>query len=211
MRKGLLFLLMSAGAVFSQDARVGLGVGWDKSLFIVEDGSGSAAAAAYELVPVGFTMFSVPILIGGTAKVEPEIGFYRNAVSREGEGGLPDSEFSSSFWQMALGISGGKRVDNLLYQFGVRGGFTRQAAKSEQGETEFKSSRMNFHVGPTAGAEYFFHPGMSVGAQIGLSYVFIGQPDTEESDPDFPGVEDDAEVSEYLLGNSARISLRWYY
>jgi hypothetical protein len=61
----------------------------------------------------------------------------------------------------------------------------------------------------SAGAEYFFHSGLSVGAQVGFGYIHVGQPDTE-IDGD-SGSDDEEDISQYMFGNNARISLRWYY
>ncbi len=207
MRIGFLALLVAVGSVFSQETHVGFGVGLEKNLIQVSGSGDIEEMASIDVLPVSFTTFSVPILIQGAVKVEPEIGYVRFGASVEDELS-GDYESSASIWQLAVGISGGKRVDNLLYQFGVRVGMIRQSSSTEQDSDEYTSSQMSFHVGPILGAEYFFHSRMSVGAQVGFSYIHIGQPNVE-----FNGdsADDDEDISQSMFGNNGKISLRWYY
>jgi len=208
MRKVFMVLSLASVSVFSQETRVGLGVSLDKTLVQLGGGGSVGSMASIDVLPVSFATFSIPILINGAAKVEPEIGYVRFGTSVD-DPMAGDYESAASYWQLALGISGGKRVDNLLYLFGLRGGLIRQSSSYEQGSVESESSQMSFHVGPILGAEYFFHPRASLGAQVGLSYIHVGEAETETDDPD--GIGEDEDVSQYMLGNSAKLSLRWYY
>jgi hypothetical protein len=209
MRYGFLALLLAGGSVFAQDTRIGFGVSLEKTLIELYPQSNTGSAQLFDILPVGFTTFSIPILIGGKTRIEPEIGYVRFGSSAEGQG--LDYENSSTMLQLALGISGGKRVDNLLYSFGVKAGIVRQSSTSKYEDlgqaTESETSQLNFHIGPILGAEYFFISGLSLGAQVGFSYVHVGELDVESDD--LP--EEEPEISRHIIGNNAKITLRWYY
>ncbi len=121
-----------------------------------------------------------------------------------------DIENSNSILQLSVGMSGRKRMDNLAYTFGFKAGIIRNASSRKSGNQSEDISQMDFHLGPILGAEYFFIPKLSLGAQIGFSYIIIGDENVETS-PSTPPASSGSSVDRSILGNNAKIVLRWYY
>jgi hypothetical protein len=209
MRNAVLLPILLVFTASAQDAMFGFGVGLEKTIIQVRGGDNTTGMTSVDVLPVDFTTFSIPVLIrGGQARVEPEIGFVRSASSIESSTSTSDFESSYSVLQLGLGLSGGKRVENLLYTFGIKAGMVRLASYSKSTATKYERSQTNFHFGPVFGVEYFLVPKLSIGAQIGVSYINIGDMVVKEDDP--LAVDDDS-VDQYLIGNSGKIDLRWYY
>lgn len=212
MRKRISMLLLAASAASAQNAaQIGLGVGLEKTLLQFSSASTAEFATSVGILPVSFTTFSMPILINGKVEFEPEFGYagFSTSVNESGS----SIESSTSILQLGLALSGGKRMENLLYQFGMKAGMARQSTSyetSSPGSTTRKRemSQTNFAIGPIIGVEYFFVPKLSLGARIGINYIFVGEPD--ESDSSDPGTSGE-DIDRSIIGNDGRIDLRWYY
>lgn len=99
---------------------------------------------------------------------------------------------------------------NIQVGFGVglEPGIIRQAADSKSSGEKAESDQTDFHIGPVIGAEYFFIPKMSLGAQVGFSYIVIGDRNVaSDTDPNIG----DPDTDQSMLANNGKITLRWYY
>jgi hypothetical protein len=91
---------------------------------------------------------------------------------------------------------------------GIRTGLVRQASTSKSSGQKTETDQTNYHIGPVIGAEYFFIPKMSLGAQVGISYIHIGD---RNVDSDSQVGADSADTDQSMLANNGKITLRWYY
>jgi hypothetical protein len=206
MRNAILLPLLLVLTASAQNAMMGVGVGLEKTIVQVSGGGSAMDMSSVDILPVDFTTFSIPVLISGHASVEPEFGFVRSSTSHENS--IGESESSFSILQLGLGMSGVKKVENLLYTFGIKAGISRVSSYSKSSGSEYKMRQLNFHFGPVLGVEYFFVPKLSMGAQVGVSYIKIGD---REIDYDDIINEEDESSDQFMIGNNGRISLRWYY
>jgi len=193
------------GQEANSNTRIGLGVGWNSSdqMIIAEDGGFSGVTL------IGIGNFSVPILIGGHVRIEPEFGILRTSEDQQDEGYSWES--SQTLWR--VGVAGHwafSTREGLQPYFGPRFGLIRYSgrmeSRSDGQQDEYKRSRRDWYLGLALGGEYFISRHFSIGAEVQLNYLMIGD---ESFEPD-PGPSS-AESSSSLFMNNGLIAARFYF
>lgn len=181
----VLVLATTANAQSTSDgAKIGIGVSISPlaSLFSTDTGLLS--------VPGGTFAFYVPINIGETIKVEPELGFFRYKVSQG------DNESSETQWRLGTGLFYVfAERESLRPYLGPRVGIVSTSDKvNGEGDTQ-----TDFFVGLALGAEYYFSSHFTLGGEFQFNYVNFGSPE---------GIDD---LSRNLFSSNGLIFVRWYF
>jgi hypothetical protein len=136
----------------------------------------------------------LPISLSSNFRIEPEIGYYRYSGSDE------DWEESYSILSIGCGIFSVTQKGKVDIYYGLRLGL-RSTSYSYRytwdGVDSVDESKTDFYIGPAIGGEYFFTKHLTLGGEIQLNYIFIGQ-------------WDDGEGSESVIRTKPLIFVRWY-
>jgi len=159
---------------------------------------------------------AVPVNVMPILRVEPLIGISRSGKTTEDDSGT-DMVTTSSVdqnIQLGLGVYYLLRTnDPFLLYVGPRFGVLLQSDTSTSDATgkeiESVTSQTNIGLGLGFGGEYFFNPRLSLGAEININYVIVGEPTTEVDgkEPD----DDKITVSESGLTTGTNVFVRFYY
>ncbi len=191
-------LTVIAAPLYAQGerAQIGIGVGLDPSAIISTD-------VVVSFLPVGLGSVYVPVIIQGRYKIEPGIGFFR--YKRSWVQGDRFSETKTTLWHLGLG---------LLYMFapgrslrpyvGPRVTYSKWSEKEELDSSESKISSSDWIIGLVTGGEYFFSDHFTLGGELQLNYIALGQASRD-------GFPDDSGVSERILNINSLIVLHWYF
>ena len=166
-------------------SRIGFGVSLGKE--IIEIGE------AYTMLD--FPSFYLPISLSPNFRFEPEIGYYRYSGSDE------DWEESYSILSIGCGIFFVTQKGKVDIYYGVRLGFMSTSysySYTWDGVDSDDDSKTDFYIGPAIGGEYFFTDHLTLGGEIQLNYIFIGQ-------------WSDGEDSESVIRTKPLIFVRWYF
>lgn len=87
---------------------------------------------------------------------------------------------------------------------GPRVGLIRMSSEQEGDLTDRSESRMDVLLSLVAGGEYFLAPGFSLGGEVGLEWVHIGDTDITPT----PDVDVEEDMS--LLRTVTGLRVRWY-
>lgn len=157
----------------------------------------------------------LPIDIGPSFRLEPEIGILRYTESARLDGvesgvALTNLRVGAGFlYRAALGENGqgyvGPRLALVLHS---------EEKRSPNGEDDRTStttkSRSDFVLGLVGGGEYFFTPSFSLGAEAQLGMRFLGDTTTErEPAPDGP--PSDADTSGFVLETRSLFFARVFF
>jgi hypothetical protein len=189
----LLALLLLFGGLSTAHAqtRVGVGValsssGLDNSAEVVEQFLSPASV----FVPITF----------GSFRVEPEIGLFTLSAEED-----RDSD-SVTTVQLAVGLFGTTQRDATLFYYGGRIGATFVNSSFEFGNFDASSSQTNLLLAPAAGAEYFFSPHFSLGAEAQLSLLSFGDQETESD-----GDDETLEIDQTILRTRGLFFARFHF
>jgi len=194
----------SAATNHPSDLHVGVGVGLE---------TGSLTLVGNDVVPLtspfGSGAVHVPIDIAGMVRVEPSIGWVHHSQSVTAAG----AEDSDSQSAIRLGLGAFYRLrlgDSAAANLGVRLGplfASRKDVSVFQDpvtnitvETKVVTSRTDFSIGPAIGGEYFPSKHFSLGAEIQLNTVLVGD-ETDDTPPDPDASEPErSELYSYTTG-----------
>ncbi|MEP0547731.1 MAG: outer membrane beta-barrel protein [Rhodothermales bacterium] len=179
-----LCLLLFAAPLHAQQARAG--TQWGIGVRVNDLLSNLASATFLEngALSSGATLL-VPINVGTSFRIEPEIGFGR-ASSGGGDG-----DFSQTSTQFRTGVGLMKLLSDGSFVFyaGGRLQYTRSTEKDESpfGDDEF--SRSVLGIGPVVGGEHYFSSRFSLGGEAGFLYQSYGlESDGEDLDLDLSSI-----------------------
>lgn len=161
----LVTLLLASYQLQAQDRKslIGIGISMGKEI-ISSNGS--------VLTLFDFPSIYVPIIISSKFRLEPGIGFYRYS------GSGTNWEESTTILSLSFGIFAVTRKDKVDIYYGVRNGLicTWDYDRYDwNGVERYERSKTDYYVGPAMGGEYFFSKHFSLGGEVQLNYVFIGQ------------------------------------
>jgi hypothetical protein len=185
---GIAFLLMS-NLVYAQEKApsFGIGVSMGREILMVYD-QGIVTLSDYP-------SFYMPIPISSGFRIEPEIGLWLHSYSRE-DGG--DRKSSYSIISLGCGIFPITNKGKIYIYYGARFRMVRFLNSIEDVYTDRDDSKTDIHFGPAVGGEYFFTDHFTLGGEVQLDYISIGQ-------------FDDDDVSEKLINTKTLIFVRWYF
>jgi hypothetical protein len=150
----------------------------------------------------------VPLDIAGVFRIEPELGFFYYATDNE-----DNDDFKSTVVRPNLGLFGMITLSpDAMLTLGLRLGpqfvssktvstMTNPTPPPDEVTRTTNRSRVDFLLSPAVGGEYFFSNYFSLGAEVQLNFVFIGD-DTVTRDPETPGATDPDDTAFYTMSNA---------
>jgi hypothetical protein len=196
---GLLLLFVISAKAQDDPVRVGFGVGFGQGFSLI--GSDLSVLT----LPIDFADFSV-IIRGKNFRFEPTLGYFSvsSSSTSSSSGTTTDTKSSNVRLGTILAYANAKGSMNFYYgiDFGV-------ILSSESRESSFPppsfsqstdESKTDFFVGPVIGGEYMFSDNFSLGGEIQINYISIGQFDGDSQ----------VDVSESAISSRGKIILRWY-
>lgn len=169
-------------------SRIGIGISMGKE---ITSSNGSV------LTLFDFPSIYVPIIISSKFRLEPGIGFYRYSDSGT------DWEESTTILSLSFGIFVVTRKDKVDIYYGVRNGLIciwDYDRYDWNGTERYERSKTDYYFGPAMGGEYFFSKHFSLGGEVQLNYVFIGQWDGGDGG----GTEGGIRTKTFIF-------VRWYF
>jgi hypothetical protein len=143
-----------------------------------------------------FPTFYLPITLSNF-RIEPEIGYYRYS------GEFEDYETIETYLTVGCGIFLiSQRVNTNIY-WGLRLGFIRVYEYEKltwNGQDIDEAHRTDYYIGPAIGGEYFFNKHLSLGGEIQLNFISIGQ-----------WSDDTGTQSESVTRTKPLVFVRWYF
>lgn len=141
-----------------------------------------------------YTRFYVPIIVSSHFRLEPEIGYYRYSGSGE------DWKESRKRLSIGCGIFFITRKGKVDIYYGARLGLISTSYFYETTTYLRDESRTDFYIGPAIGGEYFFSNHFSLGGEIQINHISIGQWSDEIGD-----------ASESIIRIKPLVFVRWYF
>jgi len=193
-----LFLLFVINVKAQDDpVRIGFGVGFGQGFNFI----GGSDLSALTL-PIDFADFSVTIR-GKSFRFEPTLGYfsYSSSVTYSNPSYTSESDFSNVRLGAILAFAASK--GSMNYYYGIDIGVilsSESSSSTAPGSTSTDESKTDFFVGPAIGGEYMFSENFSLGGEIQINYISIGQ---------FNG-DSQTDRSESAVSSRGKIVLRWY-
>ncbi len=190
-----------AAAAHAQERGVTFGIGTSLNPTAIGDGN-------LVLLPVGLGNLYFPLIIGSSFKLEPEFGLLR--LSEKTTDGTTSSESSATLTRLGIGVFWVTPIrESFRAYVGPRVGIVRNSESSRFGtEPERKMTQTNLVLELATGGEYLFSSHFSLGGEVRLGYINIGESKVTPA-PTPPPLPVDR--SESVLTTNALILLRWYY
>lgn len=181
---------------------LGIGVFLNPGALVTDDGDLNSL-----FLPVGLGNFTIPILVANRIRIEPELGYTKVGSTFE----FPDGSSTSSMSVSRYGLNGHVVLfdrGGLRPYAGLRVGTIRAsesyAYTSGSFQDEGKRTRSDWYVGAALGGEYFFSPHFSLGGEVQLNRVGIG----DEKEDGAPSEPDNDSVT--LWSTTGLVGLRLY-
>ena len=191
------FLLLFVISVKAQDdpVRIGFGVGFGQGFNFI----GSGDLSIFTL-PIDFADFSV-VIRGKNFRFEPTLGYFSTSSSSTSSGFTSESDFSNVRLGAIIAYANSSGTMNFYYGIDIGVILSSESSSSTfPGSTSSDESKTDFFVGPAIGGEYMFSDNFSLGGEIQINYISIGQ---------FNG-DSQTDVSQSAVSSRGKIVLRWY-
>ena len=195
-----LVALVAASAAQAQVPAhaVGIGVSLNPSAFVMSSGQTTT------ILPVGFGDIFIPIIAGPHLKIEPEFGIWRTSSSYSSNG--YSSSSTGTLLRVGAGVFRLVRVGGgtALY-VGPRVAMIRSSSSDTfTGGTPSSSHQTDWLFGLAIGGEHFFSPHFSLGGEVQLNYIKIGE-EVDDQDPNTGPTP-----SNHMITNNGLIFIRLY-
>ena len=196
-----ILLLLSVISAKAQDdpVRIGFGVGFGREFTPVYVYGGFEELSVITL-PAEFVDLSVTIR-SKNFLFEPTFGYSSSSYSYTS---LSERKNERNFSNLRLGavLAYVNTNESLNYYYGIDLGVILTSVSNESsylGSTETSDqSKTDFFIGPAIGGEYMFSNNFSLGGEIQVNYISIGN------------FNDDSDVSTSAISSRGKIILRWY-
>ena len=198
---GLLLLFVTSAKAQDDRVRIGFGVGFGQIV------------TSLTSLPIDLADFSL-IIRGKNFRFEPTLGYFSittEEVSTETIQGqevqiTEESKSSNLRLGTVLAYSNTIGSTNLYYgiDFGVILSSQTEEATLEGLTVSIDESKTDFFIGPTVGGEYMFSDNFSLGGEIQINYISIGNFEDGEPLVDVP------DVSTSAISSRGKVTLRWY-
>jgi len=151
-----------------------------------------------EVLPVDMANFSI-IIKGSFFRFEPSVGYFTMSSDYSG-GGYTFERSSSNIRLGAVVAFNNDPIESVDFYYGVDFGFifSRSSYNSSISNESTDKSKTDFFIGPAVGGEYMFNKHFSLGGEINLNYISIGDYDSE------------GESSGWAVSTRGQIFIRWY-
>jgi len=195
----ILNLILISNIIIAQETELSFGLGVSLNPTAVFGNSSSIM-----LLPVGFSNFYIPITLNNSKRIEPEFGIYSYSSESTSEG--YSIENSSTITRLGLGLLFLKPYsDNFNASFGLRIGLLSHSTTSKyNGETSSRD-QSDLYIGIVVGGEHMLSEHFSIGGEIQLNYIEIGE------EKRTPSASNGNDRSESMITNNALLFFRWYY
>jgi hypothetical protein len=193
----LAFLASTVAAQSGDGARVGLGVALNPIALGEFDGD-------LGVLPLGLGNFTVPIRVGDRLRLEPEFGILRAHSEFSGSGFSGESQ--QTILRYGLGVHFLRTgTDNFRTYIGPRVGFIRHSNRQESsGSAANETKRTDHYLGVAVGGEYWFTPHFSLGAEVQVNRVGLGDEESTNQPPP------SGSFSSSFIANNGVIAVRFY-
>ncbi len=190
-------MLTIAATAHAQERGVTFGIGASLNPIAIGDGN-------LVLLPVGLGNIYFPLIIGSSFKLEPEFGLLR--LSEKTTDGTTSSESSATLTRLGIGAFWVTPIrESFRAYVGPRVGIVRNSESSRfDPEPERKVTQTNLVLELATGGEHFFSSHFSLGGEVRLGYIKMGEPKVTPAPPST------FEQSGSILTTNALILLRWY-
>jgi hypothetical protein len=151
-----------------------------------------------ETLPVDMANFSV-IIKGSFFRFEPSLGYFTMSADYS-EPGLTTERSSSNIRLGAVIAFNNDPIESVNFYYGIDFGFILSSFSytSSISTASTDESKTDFFIGPAIGGEYMFNKHFSLGGEINLNYIAIGQYDSDNVS------------SSWAISTRGQIFLRWY-
>ena len=193
-------MLVTVPEAVGQDVGRTFGIGLSIStgdLFFAEDPEDVGTG----FLPLGLGDIYLSINASDQIKVEPQLGLFR--YSQEYEQDQFRSKETVTVWRLGTGVF--YRIpatESLSAYVGPRFLILWNTRSAEFNGDSNDVKRTDFAIGAALGGEYFFSGHFSLGGELQVNYVAIGEPDS---------LDDSVDLSTSLISNNGVIFLRWYF
>jgi hypothetical protein len=175
-----LKLVSQESAISKNDQmRIGFGVGFGQTNIF-----GSGGDLASVALPIDFSNFSV-VFRKENFRIEPSLGYFSYSSSSDND------EYSSSNFRIGSIFALASSRGSMNYYYGIDIGAVFGSTTD--------NSWTDFYIGAVTGGEYMFSDNFSLGGEIQLSYISIGQ-----------SGDNDSNRSESFISTKSMVILRWY-
>jgi hypothetical protein len=188
--------LATTTVVVRPNPRIGLGVALGKEVFeITNNGT---------VNQVDFPTFYIPVFIHPHLRVEPEIGYVRNAESLSGLTNtntvlLAGIGVFLTTWAGPVNLYYGARVDGVWK--------TIHQEFPAADETKW----VDWIWGPALGGEYFFTPHLSLGGEIQFNLIRYDVKTIKDDSVNDPSGSTGHELKRTSLRTKPLVFVRWYF
>ena len=208
---GLLLLFVVSAKAQDDRTRFGFGVGVGMNSLL---GSPDEADFSVLSIPASFANFTF-IIRGKNFRLEPNFGYFSVSIDEDRKydnGDTRTQEFKSSNFRVGAVIAYATAIASMKLYYGINIGIILSSASSDDTRTgtfpeseSNEASKTDFFVGPAIGGEYMFSENFSLGGEIQINYISVGQFDWELPE----GITKD-DVSTTVITTNALVILRWY-
>jgi hypothetical protein len=197
-----VLLLLSVISVKAQGdpVRIGFGVGFGReftSVFVY----GGIQELSVITLPVEFVDLSVTIR-SKNFLFEPTFGYSSTSRSYTSSSSDYSSDLNTSNLRLGTVLAYVNTNESLNYYYGIDLGVFLNSESLEindNGITETRDkSKTDFFIGPAIGGEYMFSNNFSLGGEIQVNYIWIGN------------FNDDSNISSSAISSRGKIIIRWY-
>jgi hypothetical protein len=203
MKTALTLILVVTLTILSfpqeEDNAVQFGFGVNfSSEYTVYYVNGFGEEVQIETLPVDLANFSI-IVKNNFFRLEPSIGYFTSTIDYNDASS--SSEYSNSNIRVgAVFAFNDTHIESMNLYYGIDFGFIFSSRKytSSYSDQSDDNSKTDFFIGPAIGGEYLFIKNFSLGGEINLNYISIGQYDSE------------SDISAWAMSTRGLIYLRWY-
>jgi len=141
-------------------------------------------------------------------RFEPNFGFFNYSQTIDVNNPYENYKREQTISNFRIGavIAYANAVTSVNLYYGLNIGVIISSTSADiSGQESNDESKTDFFIGPAIGGEYMFSDNFSLGGEIQVNYISVGQFDQEGVDPDYT-----VDVSESVVSTRGMIILRWY-
>lgn len=193
----LTFTIISFPQEEDSGIQFGFGVGIS-SEYTVYNFNGYGDRLQIETLPIDMANFSV-LIKGSFFRVEPSFGYFTTSTDYSYQGSSTESSTSNIRLGAVIAFND-DHIESMNLYYGIDIGLILSSHSyiSSISTESTERSKTDFFVGPAVGGEYLFIKHFSLGGEINLNYISIGQYDSEN------------DISAWAMSTRGMIYLRWY-
>jgi Outer membrane protein beta-barrel domain len=163
--------------------------------------------------PFGGGSIVFPIDLAGVFRLEPELGLSHVSTADDDDDSRTETSATvvrpaiGAFFRFPLGPTASGYVGGRLGPQFASSSTTQTVFDTNQ-EITVDASRVDFAIGPAFGGEYFFSKHFSIGGEVALNFVFVGNESQEVTPGPTPADNDDSGV---IAGTNTLLFVRTFF